>query len=734
MTEPSISELGLITLKHGPSYAIFDQLGDIAPETGLPGFYFNDMRHISELRLLVGGQKPRAGGAQVSADNAELVVSLTLPEMKDAAGANIPANNVHIKRRITVCDGLVHQAVTIRNYGGTSVSLPLSFRFGSDFVDMFNVRGQDGKKTLGTKDPALLDAQHSRVSWRYAGVDQKELKANVFFADNDRPAVMTETGADFDISLPPGGEKTIWLECGCDKGNAAGPREKSYNDALAAVRAERAATLAQGAQLMFSNPQLQDWFDRSLQDLAFLTTQYDSGPYPCAGVPWFAVPFGRDGLITALEMLWAKPELAKGVLQFLSDRQAQTEDPVRDTEPGKIMHETREDEMSRAGMLPFSLYYGGTDTTLLYVMLAGAYLEQTGDVAFIKSIWPNIQAALDWVENYAEDKNWMDKDKAKGFIVYQRKKESGLYNQMWKDSSDSVFDENGKTDVAFPRAVAEVQGYAYAAWKTGKKLADIFHDAAHAAHYAEKAKRLYRNFNKHFWNKDEKYYILARDGNGKPCAVKASNMGQLLFTGIVPKTREKNVSTHMMGEKFFSGYGIRTVATDAPRYNPLSYHNGSVWPHDTALIAAGLGQTGHTKQAARLFEGLFAAAKKSNWRMPELFGGFKRTPQFGPTPYPQACSPQAWAAAVPFQLLQAVLGLETDARSDTVKIDTRYWRPEWGTVTISRLPVGDKTADLEISAGQARVLKGSGIKIVTCGKSKTPVRRKNKTKRQKPQN
>ncbi len=726
MSEPSISDLNLSTLKHGASYAIFDASGDIAPEIGVAGIYVDDMRYTSAMTLLLGDEKPHSSGAQITGDNVELVTNLSNPAMKDNKGVDIGENSVYLKRRITVCDGMVHQAIIIHNYNNTPVSLPLNFKFDSDFVDMFNVRGYSEKKALGTKEKAEITHNGSRVSWLYKGVDKKDLKSSIFFNGGGKPEKMTDSRAEFLFDLPANGEVTLYLEFGRFKADAAAPGPKSYKDAVDTVRRERAEMLAQGAQLEFSNPQLQEWFGRSLSDLAFLTNKYDSGLYPCAGVPWFAVPFGRDGIITALEMLWAKPEIAKGVLQFLSDRQAKKENAAQDAEPGKIMHETRGDEMSRAGLVPFGLYYGGADTTLLYVLLAGEYLKQTNDKAFVKKIWPNIQDALKWIEDYAEDKNWSP-ESAQGFVVYQRKLKAGLYNQMWKDSLDSVFDEKGNTDVKFPRAVCDLQGYAFAAWNTGKKLATLFNENAKAKHYGKKAAQLYKNFNKAFWNKKGSYYVLALDGDKQPCNVKASNMGELLFTGIIPPARAKKIVSMLMSKKFFSGFGIRTVAEGEARYNPFSYHNGSVWPHDTAMIASGMSQTGHADKAATLFAGMMAAAKENDGHLPELFSGIQKEEGFGPTAYPRACSPQAWAAAASFRMLQAVLGLEVDAEKGQLKINTDNWRPEWGTISIKQLPVGDKTADIEISSAGIKVLNSRGVKVISSGGKVKPQRaRQNK--------
>ena len=491
-------------------------------------------------------------------------------------------------------------------------------------------------------------------------------------------------------------EITLYLEFGRYKEDAIAPSSESYKNALNTVEQERKEFVSQGTQIKFSNPQLQRWFDKSLGDLALLINNYDSGPYPCAGVPWFAVPFGRDGIITAMEMLWARPEMAKGVLKFLSERQATEEILEKEAEPGKIIHETRQCEMANLGMVPYGMYYGGVDTTLLYIILAGEYLNSTEDRAFIEEIWPNIEAALQWIEDYAEDKNWpcVEDD---GFIVYQMKGEAGLINQMWKDSVDAVYYEDGNLDVKFPRAVCEVQGYAYAAWKTGQRMAALFGDTGKASYYEAKAENLRQNFNEKFWDKKDGFYVLALDGDKEPCRIRASNMGHLLFTGIVHQERVKKVVDMLMEKSFSSGFGIRTVPEGEVTYNPQSYHNGAIWPHDTAMIQKGMGETGYTQEASQVFQDMFRAAEHYNWRLPELFSGFAREKDFGPTDYPRACAPQAWAAAVPFQGLQAMLGLKINAEQHEVRIDPNNWPCELGTLTIENLQVGDKTASFMLA-------------------------------------
>ncbi len=714
MGEPNISKLRLITLKHDRTYAIFDENGDIAAENGVQGVYIDDMRYHSALTLTVGDKKPESVSAQLTPGNEELIVRLTNPEIKDAKGRTIPANTIHLERRITVCDGLVHQAIAVSNRGRDPVVLPLTFRFSSDFNDMFTVRGMDADTPGAIRQVRLAD-EFCRVIWDYRTIDDKTLSGNVFFASEPKPRLMSIDSAAYRLGLAPNQTANLFIEFGNSKENAVGPARKTYDDALYTIRKERGDFLQGGIRISFSNPRLQKWFDCSREDLALLINHYAGGPYPCAGLPWFATPFGRDGIITALQMTWADPRIAKGVLKYLSATQATELIPAKDAEPGKIMHETRQDEMSRLGIVPFSKYYGGVDTTLLYVMLAGEYLDRTGDRALIDEIWPNIEAALQWAEDYAEDVNYPAVAEKDGFLVYQRKQESGLENQVWKDSADSIFYEDGGTGVKFPRAVCEVQGYAYAAWRTGARLAAAKGMTELAAHYAAKADNLQARFNKKFWDEEKGFYVLALDGDKKPCRVKASNMGELLFTGIVPPERAEKIIATIMDESFFNGFGIRTVAEGEINYNPLAYHRGPVWPHHTAMIGRGIGEAGDSASALKLMEGMLDAAEFYNWRLPELFAGYRREHGLGPAHYTHACSPQAWAAAVPFQMLQAILSLKIDAARNMVELDSNKWPAKWGALTVENLAVGDKTASFTIDNGGITLLpatdKGVSVAI-----------------------
>jgi glycogen debranching enzyme len=401
---------------------------------------------------------------------------------------------------------------------------------------------------------------------------------------------------------------------------------------------------------------------RCVSDFYMLVTETPHGLYPYAGVPWFSTVFGRDGLIAGLETLWLDPSIARGVLCYLAAHQAKAYDAAADAEPGKILHETRQGEMAKLGEVPFRHYYGSVDSTPLFVLLAGAYFERTGDLAFIRSIWAHIEAALRWIETDG------DRD-GDGFVEYGRKTEEGLANQGWKDSHDSVFHADGSL-ARGPIALAEVQAYVYGAWRAAALLGRALGLKLHAGDWQNKADVLRRRFDEVFFDEEMGLYILALDGDKKPCRVRASNAGHALFTGIAFKERAGAVVSALMDRSFFSGWGVRTIASTEARYNPMSYHNGSIWPHDNALIAAGFARYGYRHEAARIFDGICAASTYIDLRrLPELFCGFPRRRHQGPTFYPVACAPQAWAAAAPIFLLQSCLGLGLDPAAGQITFE-----------------------------------------------------------------
>ena len=464
-----------------------------------------------------------------------------------------------------------------------------------------------------------------------------------------------------------------------------------------------------GAAIIASGRLFGQWLDKSRADLALLTTELPTGPYPYAGIPWFATPFGRDAIITALQTLWLKPQLAAGVLRFLASTQAHETSAFRDSEPGKILHEMRRGEMAAMEEVPFGQYYGGVDTTPLFIMLAGAYESSTGDTALIDTLWPNLVAATTWMERR------MDQS-ASGFIDYASAIGSGLLNQGWKDSRDSIFHADGRFPPP-PIAVVEVQGYAYAAFRVMARLAAARAEGELSVAWTTRARRLRAEIERRFWIPELNFYALAIDGEGNPCCVHASNAGHLLYCEVPGPERGAIVANALLGERFASGWGIRTLAEGEARYNPMSYHNGTVWPHDTALCAAGIARYAGRVAVMDVLSQMFEAATQFAMRLPELYCGFARTPGQAPTAYPVACIPQAWSCGSVFMLLQACLGLEIDGARKEVRIEKPSLPIGIEAIRVSDIAVGDARIDLCFERVQQQVIvapachSGSGVQV-----------------------
>jgi glycogen debranching enzyme len=681
------------TLKHGDSFAMFDEFGDLFEVEHSPaGLFHHDTRFLSRLRLTLEGHRPLVLSSTVQPDNVMLDVDLTNADLFDTQGRLVLAKDTfHIARAKFLWQAACYELLTITSYADERRRIRLALDFGADFADLFEIRGYR-RSRRGAVDARVVS--QNEVAFDYASLDGRPRSTRLGFSPT--PARLDESRAEFDLELAPRERRPIALTVQCVEGEHAAAPERRFFVMRRAARRSRAAARAAAPQVETSNTLFNAVLERSSADLAMLTTETAQGAYPYAGVPWFSTAFGRDGLLTALEMLWIEPSVARGVLRFLAAHQAEREDPAADMEPGKILHELRECELARLGEVPFARYYGSIDSTPLFIALAGLYWQRTRERETLEAIWPNVKAALDWIEHSG------DRD-GDGFVEYGRKRASGLRNQGWKDSDDAVFHADGSLAAA-PIALCEVQGYVYLAYRLAAQLAVDMDDYRLSAGLTLKAEKLHRDFEQAFWDQRLGTYALALDADKRPCGVRSSNAGQLLFTGIAAPERAARVAEGLFATDFFSGWGIRTLSRRERRYNPASYHNGSVWPHDNALIALGLARYGRCTQALALTTALFdAAAQMHLRRLPELFCGFERRPGKAPILYPVACAPQAWAAATPFALIQACLGLEVDAAA--AKLRLRQPRLphflEW--MTVKRLQIGGASVDLLLRRHDAGV-------------------------------
>jgi glycogen debranching enzyme len=671
------------TLKYGDTFAVLDTHGDIGASAGeADGLFHNDTRFLSQLELLVNGLQPLLLGSNLRDDNTLLSIDLTNPDFFVDDHIELRKDLVHIARTIFLWRGTAYQRLAVRNHGDSRIGLSLSILYRNDFADLFEVRGLR-RERRGVATDRVIGADRALLT--YQGLDGKIRTTSLTF--DPPPAELSARKASYELELAPGEMRPIFLAVGCNAPSE--PPPAPFLQGLLAARREMRTVTRNLTTVETSNELFNEILCRSAADLQMLMTDTPEGRYPYAGTPWYSTTFGRDGLITALQMLWCDPSIARGVLRRLAAHQAKSTDPLSDAQPGKILHEMRDGEMAALHEVPFGLYYGSVDATPLFVLLAGLYAERTDDQETITAVWPAVEAAMRWIDGLADP----DRD---GFIEYHCATEQGLANQGWKDSYDAIFHADGRLAEGHI-ALAEVQGYVYAAKRAAARCARRMDRSDEARRFEAEAKRLAKRFEAAFWCPEMETYALALDGAKQPCRVRTSNAGQLLFTGIVRPDRAAKVAAGLLGPRFFSGWGIRTVAREEARYNPMSYHNGSIWPHDNALIALGLARYGLKRSVEHLFKGLFDAATYMDLRrLPELFCGFQRQRGRGPTLYPVACSPQAWASATPFSLIEAALGLEFEPPRHEIRLRNPRLPSFLEEVTLRNLHLGTASVDIKL--------------------------------------
>ncbi|MXQ13086.1 amylo-alpha-1,6-glucosidase [Microvirga makkahensis] len=692
-SQSSLQERRPRILKHGDTFGVFDRNGDVQSGEGSPdGLFHRDTRYLSHLDLLIDEVRPILLSSTLRDDNAVLTCDLTNPDLHDGSGRLILEHDlIHIRRSKFLWKSTCFERLLVRNFDDRPRRLSIELRFEADFADLFEVRGTR-RQRRGVFLPAQVEAE--AVTLAYTGLDERTRTTSLRF--DPAPTRLDSRGALFDIDVAPGGRAVVFVEIRCDAAlPQRRPREHYLSSMVEARRALRHSS-SRSAAIVSSNEIFNEALRRSVSDLYMLVTDMPEGPYPYAGTPWFSAAFGRDALITAYLTLWNDPVLARGVLTFLADNQAKVENPEADAEPGKILHEVRYGEMAELGEVPFRRYYGSVDSTPLFVMLAGAYLERTADLATVEKLWPNIEAALLWIDRYG------DRD-GDGFVEYGRMTEGGLINQGWKDSHDSIFHADGSM-ARGPIALCEVQAYVYAAKRAASLIASRLDMPERAEALLREADALKLRFEDAFWCNDLGTYALALDGDKRACRVRSSNAGHSLFTGLASPDRAARIAATLMDRSSFSGWGVRTIASTEARYNPMSYHNGSVWPHDNALVALGLARYGFKRDAARILDGLFHASIYIDLRrLPELFCGFPRRRGEGPTFYPVACAPQAWAAAAPLSLIQSCLGLDFDPLAKEIRLDRPVLPSFLDEIILRNLSVSGDTVDFVVRRAGSEV-------------------------------
>jgi glycogen debranching enzyme len=691
------------TLKSGDLFGVFDLAGDV-PAGAAHGLYLHSTRFLSRFELRLCGQRPMLLGSTVREGNDQLVADLTNGDVRLPSGAELRRETVHLFRVRYLYEDAWQERVTITSFEVEPVDVSLEVRFEADWADIFEIRGTP-RARRGTRRPPVVGT--CAVELAYDGVDGVARHTRLELSD--APDHLDTASFRYDLRLEPGEQRVLYWRIAVQEDEPVGPLApgdpRRHQERFELGRRTLLDARAEPCRVQSSSEAFDHWMLRSVQDLQMLTTDTPHGPYPYAGIPWYSCVFGRDGLITAFQTLWWKPDLARGVLGVLSAEQATEQDAEHDIEPGKIVHELRRGEMAATGEVPFGRYFGTVDATPLFVCLVGAYLQRTGDLDFVRRLWPAVERALGWMDTDGDP----DGD---GFLEYARRGAHGLVNQGWKDSYDAVMHADGSL-VEAPVALCEVQAYAYAALREAARVAEALGHLDRAVELRDRSVVLAARFDRAFWSDEIGTYALALDGDERRCAVRASNAAHCLAFGIATPERAAAVVRQLSDPMFFTGWGLRTLASCERRYNPMSYHDGSVWPHDNAVAAYGASRYGHTDLAVRLLESLHDAARYLDLnRLPELFCGFERHEGRGPTQYPVSCAPQAWAAGAVFLLLQACLGLGIDARRQRVVLRNPHLPPFLETLVIENLTVGTSEIDLVLTRHDAENVSAQVVRRV----------------------
>jgi glycogen debranching enzyme len=675
----------VLSVKEGETFLYSDMRGNLDDrrDYGL-GLYHKDTRFLSHFRMRLSGEEPVLLSS--SAERAYLsYVDMTNPALYGEDGFEVPQQTLNV-RRIRAISGRLFERVRLKNYNPRPVTVDLEFSFGADFADIFQVRkmAHDGG---GHMEPPR--AGDSEAEFRYRGSDGVLRCTRIAFAvPPDRLEVVGDLiRAVFSLLIGPSQTRVVSMTIEPLIEGEEPPPPSGFDAAVHELRRSYEEWERQSTQIITDNELFNQLLGRGLRDLRALYTTTGQGKFLAAGIPWYVAIFGRDSLIASHQLLMVNPDVARDTLRLLAAYQGTREDDWRDEQPGRILHEVRQGELARAGVLPHTRYYGSVDATPWFLIVFAQYFRWTGDAAFAEELLPAAEAALTWIDGYGD----LDGD---GFVEYLSRSPRGIRNQVWKDSPDSMVHADGRLAEP-PIAAVEVQAYVYMA---KLRMADVYEalgEPAEADRLRAEARVLRRRFNEAFWMEDEQYFAAGLDRDKRQIRTVVSNPAQGLYCDIVDPDKAAHVAARLLAPDMFTGWGIRTMSKSAPAYNPMSYHNGSVWPHDNALIAAGLKRYGFTRPTNRVVTSLFDTAIHTDYmRLPELFCGFTRRTPNEPVSYPVACSPQAWAAGAPFLMLQAMLGVSARAHENLVTIN-KPQLPHWlNTVELRNLRVGGSRISL----------------------------------------
>jgi glycogen debranching enzyme len=715
---PEATGVERLVLKRGNLFLVANGLGDVAPAGARDlGLFQGDTRHLSGWALSMKGGPPLCLSSQRSEDYvAQIDLTVTSLHAGDLLGHE-PVNFVHLRRDMIIDEVLVDR-LALTNFLERPVDFWLELAWAADFADVFEIRGARRKARGAALPPAVEDG---RAVLRYDGRDGRRYatEVRVVGAALDaggpaRLAALRGTSARVELHLAPAERVEIAFLVGAGiergaSGRRRGPDEerplprpaaRSFDESARAAHEAYAAWARAATRFRSSNERFDAALSQAVADLKALTVHHFGEPVVSAGIPWYTCPFGRDALLTGFEALLATPEVARDALRFLARLQARDDDPARDAEPGKIPHEMRFGEMAAAGEVPHTPYYGSVDATPLFVVLLSEYELWTDDHATVEALWPAAEAALGWIDRADRDGDLL--------VEYARRAPAGLRNQGWKDSHDGVPFADG-TPAEPPIALVEAQGYAVDARRRAADLLERRGRTGEAARLRTAADAQAAALDARLWMEDRGTYAIALDGRGRQVDAVTSNPGHLLFSRAVSATRAASVAASLLGPAMWSGWGIRTLAAGQPAYNPLSYHDGTVWPHDNAICAMGLASYGLVREAGEVLTALWQAAQHfRQLRLPELFCGLARGEGRFPVHYPVACSPQAWASAAWFLLLRAVLGLHPDAPSRTLRIVSPHLPPWLDDLVLEGVRVGAARATLRFHRGT----KGASAELV----------------------